>query len=474
MKSFSRDFTRFIKQQNLFDAKDHLLLAVSGGLDSVVLCELCHEAGFTFSIAHCNFQLRGDESVRDEIFVRRLALKYNVPLFIKIFDTTAYANDEKISIEMAARELRYKWFREIIEQQKKNLDTENQTKFSSSKHIDSDNGRYLILTAHHADDNVETLLMNFFKGTGIKGLHGILPVKNNLIRPLLFANKEELFQFAQEKKLAFVEDSTNKSDDYLRNYFRNQLIPGLEKVFPKVKDNLQNNIERFGEVEILYQQSIDRHKKNLLEINGNEIHIPVLKLKKSKPLKTILFEIISKYGFSPNQVNEVKAILDSESGKCIFSATHRIFKNRSWLIIAPSNSIEAKNILINENDDEIPFQGGILRMKNENFSRFSTDLLHFRGENTALLDASSITFPLLLRRWKTGDYFYPLGMKHKKKLGKFFIDQKISITDKEKIWVIESDKRIIWIVGMRLDNRFKVSENTKQILRITVTNDSQK
>ena len=469
MKSLPQDFINFIKQHQLFDKNDHLLLAVSGGLDSVVLCELCHQAGFRFSIAHCNFQLRGEESDRDEKFVRELAIKYNSPLFIKIFDTKEYAADNKVSIEMAARELRYSWFNKLIEEHKSEMVPVNQQKFLDSKNANSAKGRHFILTAHHADDNVETLLMNFFKGTGIKGLHGILPKKNNIIRPLLFSKKEDLVQFAKKNSLSFVEDSTNSSNDYLRNYFRNQLIPGLEKVFPKVKDNLQNNLERFGEIEILYQQSIDLHKKNLLDIKGNEIHIPVLKLLKSKPLKTILFEIIKEYGFTPHQTDEVISLLNSETGKYISSATHRIFRNRAWLIIAPLNPLEAKNILISESEFEIHFQEGILKLKKEKLQDSTTEIEHSRSENIALLDASSIIFPLLLRKWKQGDYFYPLGMKHKKKLSKFFIDQKISLTEKEKIWILESDKRILWIIGLRIDNRFKISDNTKEILRVEVS-----
>ncbi|MEO6818464.1 MAG: tRNA lysidine(34) synthetase TilS [Ginsengibacter sp.] len=469
MKSLSQDFTAFIQRHNLFGKKDDLLLAVSGGLDSVVLCELCHQAGYSFSMAHCNFQLRGEESDRDEKFVRALGQKYKVAVFVRLFDTIKFAESHKVSIEMAARELRYAWFNELIKEQTIIFNSELQEKSALLKHTHSKDTRWFLLTAHHADDNVETLLMNFFKGTGIKGLHGILPKKNNLLRPLLFAKKEELLAFAKDNSLSYVDDSTNFSDEYLRNYFRNQLIPGLEKVFPKVKDNLQKNIERFGEIEILYQQSVDFHKKNLIEIKGNEIHIPVLKLLKAKPLRTILYEVIKEYGFKPNQTNEVIPLLNSETGKYISSATHLIFRNRAWLIIAPLNPVDSKNILIDTSDGEFIFEQRNLKLKKKNLINIHSDLVLNYSENVALLDAASITFPLLLRKWKQGDYFYPLGMKHKKKLSKFFIDQKISMTDKEKIWVIESNKRIIWVVGKRIDDRFKISVNTKEILHIEVS-----
>jgi tRNA(Ile)-lysidine synthase len=467
MKSLVQDFIRFIKHHQLFEKNDHLLLAVSGGLDSVVLSELCHRAGFSFSIAHCNFQLRGEESARDENFVRLMASRYNVPFYLKMFTTTEYAANNKISIEMAARKLRYTWFNELIDKKEKEIIKYDR----NGKRVKC--GRGFILTAHHADDNVETLLMNFFKGTGIKGLHGILPKKDNLIRPLLFAKKIDLLEFANENDLSFVEDSTNKTDDYLRNYFRNQLIPGLQKVFPKVTDNLQNNIERFGEIEIVYQQSIYLHKSKLLEIKGNEIYIPVLKLLKSNPVKTILYEIVKEYGFTPNQTNEVIALLDSESGKYISSSTHRIFRNRAWLIIAPLNPLVARNILIDENDLDIHFPEGQLKFKKLALKKPELELLNPGSEDIALLDATSIVFPLLLRRWKQGDYFYPLGMKHKKKLSRFFVDQKMSLTDKENIWVIESDKRIMWVVGMRIDNRFKITDTTKKILRIEFIDSSE-
>jgi tRNA(Ile)-lysidine synthase len=306
--------------------------------------------------------------------------------------------------------------------------------------------------------------MNFFKGTGINGLHGILPKQGNIIRPLLFAKKEELTEFAVVNKLAFVEDSSNASDKYTRNYFRNQLIPDLQKVFPQVEDNLLNNIDRFREIEILYQQSVNLHTKKLLEHKGNEIHIPVLKLLKIKPLHTIVYEVIKDYGFTAHQTGEVIVLLKRETGKYIQSATHRILKNRNWLIIAPNISAKAETILIEEKDKQIEFPQGKLSfelLQITNHKPQTTNLI-------AQLSASEIKFPLLLRKWKQGDYFYPLGMKKKKKLNRFFIDQKLSLTQKEKTWVIEMDRKIIWVVGLRIDDRFKIADTTKNILQLTL------
>jgi tRNA(Ile)-lysidine synthase len=458
--SLLNKFINNIHQENLFQKNDYLLLAVSGGADSVALCELCFQAGFHFEIAHCNFQLRGEESQRDEEFVRQLAEKYWSKVFIKKFDTKKYAEEKKISIQIAARELRYEWFDELLKE-------EFAGSYHSASNLIPDSTNLIphtsyLLTAHHANDNIETLLMNFFKGTGIKGLQGILSNQGKIIRPLLFAKKKEIISFIKENNLEFVEDSSNSSEKYTRNYFRLQLIPSIQNVFPYVEENLINNIERFKEIEVLYLQSIELHKKNLLEQKGNEVHIPVLKLLKSKPLKTIVYEIIKDFNFTAHQTGEAVHLLNSESGKYISSATHRILKNRKWLIIAPVNNFLAQHILINKSDKEIVFELGKLIFKNEAFTneKISTSNL------TAMLDAKNITFPLLLRKWKPGDYFYPLGMQKKKKLSKFFIDQKISLTEKEKVWVIESDKRIIWIIGKRIDDRFKITEKTKNVVSI--------
>ena len=460
-----KEFQQFVKQQNLFQPKDKLLLAVSGGVDSVVLCELCKQAGYDFTIAHCNFQLRGEESNRDENFVKELGKKYEVEVFVKKFDTEKFATENKLSIQVSARELRYAWFNELL------ADLKVRSKSSGSKippwgSLTRERTKFRgLLTAHHANDNIETLLMNFFKGTGISGLHGILPKQENIIRPLLFAKKEELSQFATENHLNFVEDSSNALDKYTRNYFRNRLIPDLQKVFPQVEDNLLNNMERFREIELLYNQSVQLEKKKLLEQKGNEIHIPVLKLLKTAALNTVVYEVIKDYGFTAHQINEVVDLLKSETGKYISSATHRIIKNRNWLIIAPNKTTEAENIFIEENDKHIIFQDGEINLEllpTTNHKPQTTNL-------TAQLNAAEIKFPLLLRKWKPGDYFYPLGMQKKKKLSRFFIDQKLSLTQKEKTWVIEMDKKIIWVVGLRIDDRFKITDSTKNILQITLT-----
>ncbi len=440
MENLLTRFKNFISTEQLFQQNDKLLLAVSGGVDSVVLCDLCHKAGYQFVIAHCNFQLRGKESERDEEFVKRLGENYNAEVLVKHFETEQYAKENKLSVQEAARDLRYEWFVQVASQ--------------------------YILTAHHADDNIETVLMNFFKGTGITGLRGIQPKQSKIVRPLLFAKKEEIIAYAKENNLEWVEDSSNESSKYSRNFFRNEIIPLIEQKIPGAKNNVSANIDRFHDIEKLYHQSIEQQKKKLLETKGEEIHIPVLKLKKVSPLNTIVYEIIKEFNFSPAQVNDVISLLDAENGKYIASSSHRILKNRNWLIIASNRNELSREFVVEQDMDKWKMSNGEWRM--EEISN-----LKFQISNSSLeadLDAKLISFPLLIRKWKTGDYFYPLGMKKKKKLSRFFIDQKLSRTEKEKVWVVEMNKKIIWVVGHRIDDRFKITPSTKNVLKLSLKN----
>ncbi|HET7002416.1 MAG TPA: tRNA lysidine(34) synthetase TilS [Puia sp.] len=421
---------------------DRLLLAVSGGLDSVVLASLSISSGVEFAMAHANFQLRGAESDRDETFVRQLSDKYQKPLFVKKFDCDAYANREKLSIQVAARMLRYEWFNTFIGN---GID---QYKF--------------LLTGHHLDDNIETMLMHFFRGTGISGLTGMPEKNGHLIRPLLKISRNRLKEFALEQNLEWVEDSSNATDDYTRNFFRNQLIPSVSGIFPEVQLNLSQNIRRFSEANILYEQAVSLQKKRLLKHNGSEINIPILLLKKAKPLNTILFEIIKEYHFTPLQTGEIIRLMDSANGKYISSSSHRIIKNRGWLIIAPLNNETPTHIVI-ETESGVAYPEGWIHISTKPLNGLENFV---PPSGTECLDAKKIKFPLLLRKWKAGDYFYPLGMNKKKKLARFFIDQKLSKTAKEKVWVLVMDSQIICVVGHRIDNRFRTDASTKNIFII--------
>ena len=440
-------FLAYIKKENLFTKKDHLLIAVSGGADSAVLCALCAAAGVSFSLAHCNFKLREAESDRDELFVKKLSEQLGVKLFVKTFETVSQAKLNKTSIEETARNLRYDWFKQLL--------LESKT---------SDNPFSFLLTAHHADDNVETVMMNFFRGTGIKGLRGILPKQQQIVRPLLFATRKDIEEYALANQVEYITDSSNASNDYTRNLFRNEILPSIEKIYPEALKNVLRNIDRFAAVEYLYEESIKQIKQKLIERKGDEIHIPVLKLLKINPLQTVIYEIIKDIGFTAMQVNEVEKLLHSDSGKYIKSASHIILVNRKWLIISPNiSSTQSTNIIVEENANNILFEEGTLQIYP------SAKPEKFVGEaSTVFIDAVNLTYPLMLRKWKTGDYFYPLGMTKKKKLNRFFIDQKLSLLQKEKCWVLESDKKIVWVIGYRIDERFKITSSSKQIVKLNL------
>jgi len=435
-----KQFIQFFKERNLVAAQP-FLVAVSGGIDSVVLCELCRQAGFSFAMAHCNFGLRGEESKRDESFVRGLGEKYGVEVFVQHFDTACFATETKLSIQEAARVLRYKWFDEL----------RSEKVFSYT------------LLAHHADDNIETLLMNFFRGTGLDGLAGmnVFTPPGTCVRPMLSFSKENIKAFAEEHKLEWVEDSSNASSKYTRNFFRNELIPQIKKVYPQVEANLSDNVQRVSKVNTLYQKLVSDFKKKLCRYEKDEVRIPIKQLMEYAHT-SLIFEIIRDYGFTEKQVDEVIKLSRSDSGKFIDNGTYRFIRPRAWFIITKSRST-GETIAIDDTEDLIHFEQGVIEIK-----KIKADKVKINADAfIAQLDAKDIQFPLVLRKWKNGDYFYPLGMKKKKKVARFLIDQKVVKHQKESVYVRESNKKILWVVGMRIDDRFKVSKSTQQILSFT-------
>lgn len=437
-------FEKYINDNHLCNKGDKILLAVSGGADSMMLADLFLKEGVSTGLAHCNFQLRGNDADKDELLVKMFSLRHHIPFYSIRFETTNFAEENKLSIEEAARILRYEWFEKIREH--------NQYSF--------------IATAHHQNDNNETLLFNFFRGTGIHGLHGIPVKQGKIIRPMLFLTKKRIKEYVTENNIPYAEDITNSSNDYTRNYLRNTIIPLLEKQFPGLEKRLNQNIKRFAEAEQLYNQSIDRYRKYLIEEKGNESFIPVLKLKKCTPLDTIAYETFKEWNFNFDQAQQIIRILDSEPGRTIISKTHRVIRDRKWLIISPLTEKDLSHILIEKGQSDVETAHLSLHLQIQSGVGYKIPA----ESQIASLDASKIIFPLLLRTWKQGDYFYPLGLGKKKKLSRFFIDEKIPLHEKEKIWVLESDKRIIWVVGMRIDDRFKITKETKEVLKITVRN----
>lgn len=446
-------FIRNIKQVNL-NSGSPVLIAVSGGVDSIVLAHLAKQYFKNISIAHCNFQLRGEESERDFNFVKSFAHQLAVPFFSVRWDTSLIAKQKNLSIQETARFLRYEWFQEIIE--RKHTPTEGKDLLSVHPQF--------LLTAHHADDQIETFFLHLNRGSGLRGLKGILPKNGNIIRPLLNISKKEILEYAEKFSLSFVEDSSNETDKYSRNYFRLNILPQIEERFPLFAQSMLRNIEHLQDAFKLYELKLEELMKDLVEQKNNEIHIPIRKLLKLPANNTILWEIVEQYGFTSAQLKDIESLFEAQSGKYVNSASHQIFKNREWLIIHPLSPATIKNnegYYIIDDFGEIKFPLGTCLIKEKKFDGDITS-----DSNIANFDSNKIQFPLILRKWKEGDYFYPLGLGKKKKIARFLIDQKISKSTKENIWVLEMDQKIIWVIGQRIDDRFKLSPNSKEVLSI--------
>lgn len=416
-----------------------VLLAVSGGIDSMVMAALFHRLGISFGVAHCNFCLRGIDADLDEQLVRDWCNEHDVPFHNIRFDTLARAEELKKGIQETARILRYEWL----------------------EGIRSENSYQAIATAHHANDNAETLLMNLFKGTGIAGLHGIPHINGYIIRPLLFSTRDQIKSYAKEYNVPYRDDVSNASDKYTRNAIRHNIIPEAEKLFPNAVTNIANSIERFAEAELLYNKVIEQERKKLVEVRGKDYYIPIRKLEHREPLNTICYELFRPFGFTPGQVPQILQLMESESGHYVASATHRVISNRGFLIVTTIQTFDTGFILIEEYPAKADTGNVVFQFTEGKPGNIPVD------DHVAMVDLDKLTFPLILRRWKTGDYFYPLGMgMKKKKLSRFFVDRKISVHEKEQVWVLESDKRIVWVAGHRLDERFKVKPSTEKVLSI--------
>jgi tRNA(Ile)-lysidine synthase len=429
----------YIETHKLLSHNEPVIVGFSGGSDSVSLLHLLHKTGYTCIAAHCNFHLRGDESERDEEFCRVFSETLKVKFIKTDFDTTDYASINHISVEMAARELRYEWFEKIRRE----------------------NNAQAIAVAHHKDDSVETFLLNLVRGTGIRGLSGIKSKNGNVVRPLLCVNRNEIIKFIDDEHLDYVEDSTNSSDKYKRNFIRNRVIPLLEELNPSVKEAIHRTSEHIAETEAIFSYFLESAKKELIEIDdASGLRIDINKLMNQPASKTLLFELLQPYGFTRIVTDEIYQSFGNQSGKIFLTpdSTCKLLKDRNKLIIYKTDNKLPEEYKLYETgvcDENIPIKLSVRKVIIDGSFEISKD------KTTAVFDYDKLHFPLTIRQWRHGDRFVPFGMKGSKKLSDYFTDNKTSIHEKEKTMVICSDNAIIWIVGQRTDNRFRIENNTK-------------
>ena len=430
---------RYVDALRLFTPDDNLLIGVSGGIDSVVLADLLYHAGYAFSIAHCNFNLRGPESDQDEIFVRALAEKYDKPFFRHSFDTSEYATQNGISIEMAARDLRYAWFEEI----------------RHGHHFDK------IVVAHHLDDQAETFFLNLARGTGISGLTGMKAINGNVVRPLLFATRKEIESYASVNQLEYREDSTNLRTDFQRNKIRHLVLPLMEELNPSFRQGLQETIGYLVDTLQVYDQAVESVKERVVRRKSHgEIELSIQELKLLNPLSSYLFEILKPYHFNGDVVDEMIKSIGGQSGKQFYSATHRAVLDREVILIHELKEHSDKRYYLDESTTEIDFPVSLTITAQE----MTGSVKISRSSKIAMVDREKIQFPLILRKWQKGDYFQPLGMTGMKKLSDFFVDEKFSLPEKENLWLLTNGEEIVWILGIRLDDRYKITSETNKML----------
>lgn len=415
-----------------------LLIAISGGMDSVVLTELLHKLHYDIILVHCNFQLRDINSDQDEIFVNALANRLQIPVFTKKFDTNGYVKKRKLSIQIAARELRYNWFKSVLVEH--NFD--------------------YLLTAHHADDNLETFLINLSRGTGLDGLTGIPEQNENTIRPLLPFNRNQIAQYAQEHHLDWREDTSNSETKYVRNNLRHKVIPSLKDITPHFLEAFSRTVDHLRETQQLVAASVENIKEKVTSTDNNGIiKLDIKAIKALKYYKAYLYELLKDYNFTA--WNDIYDLLDAQSGKFVLSNSHRVLKDRDILIVSP--------ILATSENESFTLYAYQNNIQTVNFELKITEAAQYDPvlhSNIIFVDGDKIKWPLTIRKWQHGDSFYPFGMQGKKKLSKYFKDEKYSLIQKENTWILVSDTKIVWVMDSRLDDRFKITNHTETILRL--------
>ncbi len=434
--------------QNLpFLNNKKLLIAVSGGIDSVVLSTLFYKLNYDISLAHCNFSLRGKESNKDEGFVIALGEKYQIPAFSIKFDTEKNAREKGISTQMAARKLRYNWFRSLCKQHKFDF----------------------VLTAHHKDDLIETFLINLTRGTGLDGLLGIPEINGHIVRPLLSFSRNDILIYATKKKVQWREDQSNSSIKYIRNKIRHRVVPFLKEINPNLLNTFNNTLQNLKGSQQIVLDRIENIRQETCSSINDEVHFDISTLKKLSNPKVYLYELLKEYGFTA--WDDIADLLDAQSGKQVYSNTHRLLKNREILILSKIETNEENKIYhieesIKELKHPISLKFDILDMLNKESNSPGFEKHIEGGQNCISIDKAKIDYPLILRKWKKGDYFYPIGLAGKKKISKYFKDEKMSVPEKENCWLLCYKNDIVWVIGKRMDDRFKLTNTTRSVLKI--------
>lgn len=445
MGSLLEDFKRHLTSNFPELGEGRSILALSGGMDSMVLCHLLQLNEIDFSVAHCNFQLRGEDSDKDETFVREKCESEGLQVYSNRFDTLKYSRKKKISVQVAARELRYNWFKELLDE----------------------TGSDYLLTAHHADDNLETFLINLSRGSGLKGLTGIPERNGKIRRPLLPFSREEIDDYAAIHKISWREDLSNMQKKYLRNRIRHELIPVMKETIPSLSIGFRSTLNHLKASRSLLEDRFSEAWKSISRDNGKLIEIDITALQSLGYPKAYLHGLFSGFGF--NQWSDIQDLLTAQSGKMIYSDTHRLLKDRDQVLLQRLDSlpIGQQSHRIGADQKSAELNNGTLLFKTISTQKENSDLSEITpSRNMAILDANQLKFPFTVRKWQKGDYFYPKGMTGKKKLSKFFKDEKLSIPEKENIWLLCAGNEVAWVIGRRSDERFKVTDQTQSVLHV--------
>jgi tRNA(Ile)-lysidine synthase len=436
------EFRKYIEENSLINKSDRILLAISGGIDSMVMAHLFLTINTKIGIAHCNFNLRGMESDKDEAFVKHFASTHEIPFYSVSFDTAGFATEKGISIQMAARELRYRWFEEIRLR----------------------NNYTCISIAHNLNDNVETFLINLTRGTGIAGLTGMKPKHNTLIRPLLFATRNAIIEYSILNHVDFREDKSNAETKYTRNKIRHVIIPQFREINPSFEATITETAERLNEINDIIAGHISGIRDKVSIITDNTIAFKINALQGLSPQLTQLYELFRPYGIGKGQLHDLVKLINGKTGSQLITSGYILVKNRKEILVSKREADSENYFEISVLEDFVKFPGLISAEIKKVNSRFSIPL----SSNIACLDVDMISFPMIIRKWKHGDSFYPLGMKQKKKLSDYFVDNKYSVIEKEHCRILESERKIVWIIGDRIDNRFRITKSTKKVLIIEV------